>query len=308
MTDGFTPQGIYPILYSFFDRNGALDRDAWRHQIEAVIETGAPGIAILGLITEVSTLSPEERRQLVEWAVEDITGRVPLIATIAGRDVAETQSLAHDAEAAGASALILQPPLGARPSEDELSSFYSSVMSKISIPIGIQNAPEYLGVGLSPEAILTLARRHKQFRIMKGEGPVSVVKNYIDVLSPDIAIFNGRGGLELPDNLRAGCKGLVPAPDCADYQIAIYDALKRGDDAEADHLYQIILPYIVFAMQSLDIAIAYGKRMFAARVGIENDCRCRITQGAADPFLLATMQRWSASFGPYGRVEQDRHS
>ena len=302
MADGFTPQGIYPILYSYFDRGGKLDRIAWRQQIEAVIEAGAQGIAILGLITEVSALTPDERRHLVEWAVSDIAGRVPLLATIAGRDGAETQRLAQDAEAAGANALIIQPPLGARPTEADLSSFYSSVMSTLSIPVGIQNAPEYLGVGLSPNAIRALAQRHKQFQIMKGEGPVSVVKQYIETLSPDIAIFNGRGGLELPDNLRVGCKGLVPAPDCADYQIAVFNALMKGNDAEADRLYREILPYIVFAMQSLDVAIAYGKRMFAHRVGIENECRCRVTQQATDPVLLTAMQRWSASFGPYKRI------
>lgn len=89
MTTGasFRPKGIYPILYAFFDQRGALDRRAWRAEIEAVIAAGAPGIAILGLITEVAALEPSERRALVEWAAEDVAGRVPILATVAGRDL-----------------------------------------------------------------------------------------------------------------------------------------------------------------------------------------------------------------------------
>ena len=295
----FQPSGIYPILYAFFDARGALDRRAWRAEVEAVIAAGAPGIAILGLITEVAALEPRERRTLVEWTVEDVAGRVPILATIAGRDLDETCALARDAEAAGASALILQPPIGARPSESELSEFFAEVMAAAKAPVGIQNAPEFLGVGLSPPAVRALAERRPNFTLMKGEGPVAIVKRYVDALKPRVAVLNGRGGLESPDNLRAGCAGLVPAPDCADWQMAIHAAFVAGDEARMDALYRDILPYVVFAMQSLDVAVSCGKRMFAARAGIDNACACRVVRDAPDPFLLAAMRRWSARFGAY---------
>ena len=301
MTTGasFQPRGIYPILYAFFDARGALDRRAWRAEVEAVIAAGAPGIAILGLITEVAALEPLERRMLVEWAVEDAGGRAPILATIAGRDLDEARALARDAEAAGASALILQPPIGARPSEGELSEFFAEVMAAVESPVGIQNAPEFLGVGLSPAAVRALAERRPNFMLMKGEGPAAVVKRYVDVAAPRVAVLNGRGGLELPDNLRAGCAGLVPAPDCADWQMAIHAAFLAGDEARMDALYRDILPYVVFSMQSLDVAISCGRRMFAARAGIDNACACRVVRDPPDPFLLAAMRRWSARFGAY---------
>ena len=300
--NGFGEGGIYPILYAFFDSNGALDRIAWRQQIEAIIAAGAPGIAILGLITEVAALSVQERRTLVAWAREDIADRVPLIATIAGKDLNEAKVLAQDAEAAGANALIIQPPLNTKCNESELIAFFSEIMKTVSLAVGIQNAPEFLGVGLSAASVLTLAEQCENFRLMKGEGPVSIVKTYIEKLSPQIAIFNGRGGLELSDNLRAGCYGIVPAPDCADIQIALHRAFQEKDEVRMDAIYGDILPYIVFAMQSLDIAIAYGKRMFAMRAGIDNACACRIVATAEDPFLLDAMHRWSARFGSYAQI------
>ena len=58
---------------------------------------------------------------------------------------------------------------------------------------------------------------------------------------------------------------------------------------------------MVFSMQSLDVAILYGKRMFARRAGIRNDCTCRVPALRPSPFLDAAMDRWSADFGHYRR-------
>ena len=293
------PRGIYPILYAFFDDTGALDRDAFRRQIEACIASGAHGIAILGLITEVSALTPGERETLVRWAVEDIGGRVPLMATIAGRDAAEAGELAVAAERAGADYLILQPPLGSG-TTTALSDFYADIMPQVSLPVGIQNAPEYLGVGLDVDELVALRRRCDNFTIMKGEGPAVTVKRYIDALGSDFDVFNGRGGLELPDMILAGAAGMIPAPDCADIQVAIFNAVEAGDLERAMALYQRILPYIVFAMQTIDAHILYGKQVFARRAGIANASACRVPKEVRQPFFEVAGTRWSESFGPYG--------
>ena len=294
------PHGIYPMQYAFFDEAGRLDRDAFKMQIETCLDAGAHGIALLGLITEVKTLTPLERETLVGWAVDDIAGRVPLMATIAGANLEEVAALAAAAESAGADYLILQPPLGQRPASGELLEYYSSAMKGIRAEVGIQNAPEYLGVGLSPDEVMALRQRHANFTLMKGEGPVVQVKPFIDALGAEFVIFNGRGGLELPDNLLAGCAGMIPAPDCADIQVQIYEAVAMGDIARANTLYAVALPYIVFAMQSLDVAILYGKRMFIERVGIDNAGACRAPTIAPSPFFDAALARWTAGFGPYG--------
>ena len=138
----------------------------------------------------------------------------------------------------GADWLILQPPIGEKPSNAELLRFFDKVMEKTQKPVGIQNVPEFLGVGLEPDEVAQLHHQHAHFTVMKGEGPVVSVKRYLDILGDEVAVFNGRGGLELPDNLRAGCAGMIPAPDCADVQIDIFNAWRNGDDATADALYE----------------------------------------------------------------------
>ena len=290
------PHGIWPILYAFFSRDGALDRAAMRRQAQAVLAAGAPGMAVLGLATEVGKLTPAERRRVVEWAAEDLGGRIPLAVTIFGATVEEQSEAVAMAAANGAAWVVLQPPRRPGISEAELLAFFGQVIERAPIPAGIQNAPDLIGIGLGPSAIAELARRHANFTVLKGEGPATLIARVVEETEGKLAVFNGRGGLELPDNLRAGCAGLIPAPDCFEVQIAIYDAMRRGDEAEAERLYRTILPAIVFVMQSIDHLLCYGKRLTAARLGlIVHDREPGLLPNA---FGEAAVARFARALGP----------
>jgi 2-keto-3-deoxy-L-arabinonate dehydratase len=291
------PHGIWPILYAFFTARDALDRAAMRRQAEICVAAGAQGMAVLGLATEIGKLSPSERRQIVEWAAEDLAGRIPLAVAIFGATPEEQSEAVAHAAASGAAWVVLQPPRIPGIAEDELIRFFGRVIERAPIPAGIQNAPELIGIGLSPDGIATLARNHANFTVLKGEGPATLIARIVVETDGKLAVFNGRGGLELPDNLRAGCAGLIPAPDCFEVQIAIYAAMRRGDEAEAERLYREILPAIVFVMQSVDHLICYGKRLVAARMGIA--VHDRSPGLLPNAFGEAAVSRFAGALGPY---------
>lgn len=265
-------RGIWPILFAYFDASDRLDRQAMRRQVEASLAWGAPGIAVLGVATEVGKLSVDERRDVIRWAAEDIAGRVPLAVTIAGETVAAQRELADYAVSQGATFLILQPPPAAARGDLDAAGcerFFAEVMRGQPVPVGIQNAPEYLGFGLSSEAIVRLAQQRPEFRILKGEASSVIIERTIAAVGDRLQVLNGRGGLELLENLEAGCAGMIVAPDNADHQHAIHAALEAGRLDEARRRYEALLPAIVFAMQSLDTLICYGKRIAAWRMGFD---------------------------------------
>jgi 4-hydroxy-tetrahydrodipicolinate synthase len=274
--------GIWPILFAYFDARGELDRAAFDRQVDAALGWGAPGIAALGLATEVGKLSDGERRRIIGWIAQRVRGAgrpVPIAITIHGETAAAQNGLARFAVDQGASWLIFQPPplaaTGPRP-ESFYLEFFRQAMQGLTVPTGIQNAPEYLGVGLSAAGIVELAACVPQFRVLKGEAPSIGIRETIDALRacPEDrrpAVLNGRGGLELFENLEAGCAGLIVAPDTADCQHEVFSAWQRGDTDLAMRRYADVLPAIVFAMQSLDTLICYGKRVAALRLGMELD-------------------------------------
>jgi 4-hydroxy-tetrahydrodipicolinate synthase len=290
--------GIWPILYAFFDAEGALDRALMRRQTEICVAGGAHGMAVLGLATEVSKLTPAERRSVVEWAAEDLHGRLPLAVTTFGATPEEQSEAVAHAAAHGAALAILQPPRDASLGEAGLMDFFARVMDRAPIATGVQNAPEYLGIGLGPESIAALSRRCANFRVLKGEGPAVLIARVVEATEGKLSVFNGRGGLELPDNLRAGCAGMIPAPDCFEVQVRIYEAMRHGEEAEAERLYREILPAIVFVMASIDHLICYGKRLAAARMGA-GPVHDRAPALAPTPFGEAAVERFAARLGGY---------
>jgi 4-hydroxy-tetrahydrodipicolinate synthase len=290
--------GIYPMQYAFFSRGGGLDRGAMRRQVRAALAAGAHGVAVLGLGTEVNKLDDAERRTLIDWTAAEAGGRVPLAVTIAGASVAEQVALARHARAAGAAWVILQPPPERGLPESHYAQFFARVMDAVDLPVAIQNAPEYIGVGLSDTALRQLAREHANFVLLKAEGPALAIRRSIEALDGALRVFNGRGGLELPDNLRAGCAGMIPATDTFDYQVKVFELMRAArDEAQAERVYREVLPAIVFVMQSLDTLICYGKRLAALRLGL-SEVRDRAPAAAPSAFGLECVRRYADVLGP----------
>jgi len=286
--------GIYPMQYAFFDAQNKLDREAMRRQANASVAMGAHGVAALGLGTEVSKLSEHERRDVMHWLAEDIADRIPIAITVFGSTANEQINTVKAAAELGVSWVILQPPVHEPIDEPALIQFFGQVMDQSPVPVAIQNAPQYLGVGLSDGGIHTLARNHANFTLLKGESSAMQIHDTIRAVDGALDVFNGRGGLELTDNLRAGCVGMIPASDCADVQIQIYQLMQDGKEAEAEALYQQVLPLITFVMQSIDQFLCYGKRLTAKRLGIAEVFDREPGQQPTD-FGLRSLNRYSES-------------
>jgi dihydrodipicolinate synthase/N-acetylneuraminate lyase len=293
--------GIWPILYAFFDQNGRIDRAAMRTQIDACVAGGAPGIAVMGLATEIGKLSTAERHEMLEIVAESLAGRLPLAVTIGAPSVEGQVEFARTAENLGASWVILQPPPERGLPESDYLRFFGAVADKVGLPVAIQNAPQYTGVGLSNAGLRELNRQHPNVSLLKAESSAADVSRLVEESAGVFRIFNGRGGLELPDNLRAGCVGLIPAPECFDVQLKIYKLMQSGnaaDDAEAERLYRSVLPLIVFLMQSLDTFLCYGKRLTAQRLGL-GPVHDRSPAMAPTKFGLESLQRYAAGLGRF---------
>lgn len=285
-------RGVHAILYAFFDADERLDRASMRRQVEVCVAAGASGIAALGLATEVAKLSFVEREMLMEWVAEDLCGRRPLGFTIFGQSVAEQVAMARRAEACGAHWLILQPPQVGNYDSAEYLSFFGRVMSATQLPCAIQNAPQYLGRGLSHADIATLRSRHPNFTFIKAEASAADAAQLKRMAGADIRVFNGRGGLEMIDCLDGGCDGFLLAPDLVDHGVRIMRLYDEGFREEAARLHVEILPAINFVMRSIEHLTCYGKRLFAERVGLAVFDRApSLRPSAAELATLAALRR-----------------
>lgn len=299
-------RGVHAILYAFFGPDEALDRAAMRRQTALCIEARVAGVAALGLATEVQKLSFTERCRMMDWVAEDVNARVPLGFTIYGQSVAEQLAMLRHAERAGADWLVLQPPqVGSYPAEEYIS-FFSRVMDETALPCAIQNAPQYLGRGLSDADIAVLRRRHANFSVIKAEASAEDAARLKAMAGPDFRVFNGRGGLDMIACLEGGCDGFLLAPDAVDYGVLAMQLYDAGQGVAAQAVHERALPAITFIMRSIEHLICYGKRLFAARAGLEVFDRAPALRPAADE--LATLESLARGLGPFPLASESLYS
>lgn len=293
--------GVYPMVFALFDAKGNLAREAMRRQIKALLASKVHGVAILGLATEVNKLSTVERRTLMEWVAEDIGGAVPMAVTVAESSIQGQIDFVKGAAALGAKWAILQPPPVKAVPDSALIQFFGAVADASPIPVGIQNAPEYLGIGLSHNGISTLHKQHPNVKIVKLEATGLAIGRLIDQVEGTLDVFNGRDGIEMLDSMRAGAVGIIPGAEVADLLARIFDLFDAGSAdsiKEAERRYQEILPLLIVLMETVDTFLVYGKHVIGHRLGIkETDTRIPFTPPTK--FGLEMMHRYAAAAGPF---------
>ena len=302
-------QGIYPVLYAFFDDGGRVSRELMQKQVDYCIAAGAHGITVLGLVTEVHKMDVNERLQITQMVGELIGGRVPYAVTVCEPTIAGQIAFARSARQAGADWVILQPPAIAGMGEKDLVRFFGTVADAVDMPVAVQNNPVNLALSLPVDALVALNRNHANITLLKGEGFSVDIARVIEGTGGAMSVFGGHGGIEFMSLLRSGGAGLIPAPDFLAPQVAIYELWRQGSEtarAEAERLHREILPAIVFMSRSVPALLCYGKRLFASQAGIGEPAD-RLPALQPTPFGLAEIERFArdiANAAPRLRLRQ----
>ena len=259
------------MTYCFFNKNNSLDLKAIRDQLLLIKQLGSHGIACLGLATEVNKLNFFEKKKIIELVAKVSNDSLPIVVTISGNNVNEYKKLIEVAEFYNARWIVFQPWLKKNTTDDDCFDFFYKIIPNVdtNILVGIQNAKEYIGVGLNSSQILKLYKKFVNFRAIKGEASATLIQAEIKKYPNNLQVFNGRGGQEIIDNFLAGCSGIIPSLEGTDIFVKIYILVQQKKIIEARRLYKKILPSIVFSMQSIDSLVCYGKRICAYRMGIK---------------------------------------
>lgn len=149
--------GVLPALITPFTENGeAIDTAALAANIDRLVDAGVGGLVPGGSTGEFTTLSHDERRELIAATVEAAAGRVPVVAGTGALSTRETVELSVHAERAGAAAVMIVPPFYDALSWRELRAHYTAVAGAIGIPIMYYNLPSASGVTLTAEQLREL--------------------------------------------------------------------------------------------------------------------------------------------------------
>ena len=217
-----------------------IDEYAMRDQIQLIKNIGSHGIACLGLATEVNKLSFKEKKKLIEIVADNSDESLPIVITISGKNINEYKKLIQVAEYHEPKWIVFQPLLKKNTTDEDCYYFFDEIIQKVNKKtlVGIQNAKEYIGVGLNAHHILKLYKKYKNFRAIKGEASAILIQEEIKKYPKNLQVFNGRGGQEIIDNFLAGCSGIIPSLEGTDTFLKIYKLIQQKNILEAKKLYK----------------------------------------------------------------------
>jgi 4-hydroxy-tetrahydrodipicolinate synthase len=155
MTAKTSFRGSFTALVTPF-KNGSLDEKAFRDIVEWQISEGTNGLVPVGTTGESPTLSHDEHKKVVEWCIDQVDGRVPVIAGSGSNSTAEAIELSRHAEEAGADAVLIVTPYYNKPTQEGLYQHYKAINDAIGIPIIIYNIPGRSIVDMSVETMARL--------------------------------------------------------------------------------------------------------------------------------------------------------
>jgi len=254
-------EGIFPVLAVPFDEKGRLDEGSLRRLVEFQIQCGVHGMVIFGLASEVYKLSEEERKTILRIVVDQVRGRVPVIA---GAEHTGTEAAAQRSklmEDLGANGLMLTPPTLIKPDAEGIFDYYKTVSDSVGVPIMIQDAPTWTGISLPPSLLVRMMKEIERVHYVKVEAPPTGLKisKIIQLGGDSVKVFGGYGGMYLLEELRRGICGSLPGCAFPEIFVQIYSLFKKGHEREVEELFNKYLPLLVFQLSSLDVLVEIQK-------------------------------------------------
>lgn len=257
--------GVYNILATPFDPDGALDIAGLRRLTEAVIAAGVDGITILGVAGEAQKLSSGERDQVTDAVLETVAGRLPVFVGASQEATGTTIAASLAAERAGAAGVMIAPPTFLQPGP-ALTEHFRRIGEALSIPIILQDYPPVNGVTMSPQAMAGLAAAVPSITTIKLEGTPTPQRTAqtLALTGARTSVLGGLGGMYMLDELRRGASGTMTGFAYPEVLVDIWSSWRAGERTRAAETYAQYLPLLVFEGQP-GIGLAIRKEILRRR-------------------------------------------
>ena len=211
--------------------NNKIDEERYASLIHYHISNGTKGLVPAGTTGESPTLDHDEHKKVIEIAIKESNGKIPVIAGTGSNSTSEAIELSKHAENAGANALLIVTPYYNKPTQEGLKQHYKTINDNVGIPIIIYNIPPRSVVDMSVD---TMARLY-ELKNIAGVKDATADLNRVDLqlkkMGPEFIQLSGEDGTAMEFNSRGGvgCISVtanVAAKLCSEFQEA---SLKRED-------------------------------------------------------------------------------
>lgn len=196
---------------------GGVDYETFGRLIDWQIDSGISALVIAGTTGEGSTLSDEEHREVLHYAVERVNHRVPVIAGTGSNDTAYAVDLTRFSCGIGADAMLVVTPYYNKATQKGLIKMFSTIADASTKPIILYNVPSRTGVNIEPSTYAALADHPMITGIKEANGNISKIVETAELVGDRLAIYSGNDDQIVPvlsmggDGVISVLSNLLPA-------------------------------------------------------------------------------------------------
>ncbi len=237
--------GMGTALVTPFLADGSIDEKRVRALVRRQVDAGIHFVSPCGTTGEAPTLSHDEKLRVVEIVVDEVGGRLPVLAGAGGYDTRETIALVRELEARGVSGILSVTPYYNKPTQEGLYQHYRAIADSTALPIILYNVPGRTGVNMDVATVVRLAEITNIVGTKEASANVvqmceiyaGVPENFLllggdDPLTVAVMAIGGRGIISVASNV-------VPGE-----MTQIMEMCERGDFTGARKLHTWLLPLI----------------------------------------------------------------
>lgn len=227
---------IVPVITPFTER-GAVDEPAIRRVLDHVLAGGVRGVLLLGTTGEAASMARDQRRRMLEVALDHLDGRVDVVAGISGDSLSECVEEARAGGAAGADAVIAHLPHYYPLDSAEMRAWFEALAERVPLPLLLYNIPMTTGMSIPVEVVEMLSEHRNVAGIKDSEYDFDRMRNMIGWTRErdDFAYFVGPS-VFAAQGLALGADGMIPGvgnllPEACQ---GLFASVERGNRAEAE--------------------------------------------------------------------------
>jgi 4-hydroxy-tetrahydrodipicolinate synthase len=246
-------QGCLPANILPFTADLQIDERAYRKHLRWLADTpGVTGIVANGHAAEVSSLSRDERKRTLAVALDEVAGKMPVVAGVYTDGTQEAIELARDAAAAGAAGLLVFPPTlfmwGAQQKSEMVLRHFGALADAVDLPLVVFEYPPASGIGYSPETLAELCKIPTVAAVKDWSNDIVLFEKNLRALRATgrpVAMLSSFT-MSLMASFLLGADGCISGMGSvtADLQAALFAAVQAGDLVKARALNERLAPLV----------------------------------------------------------------
>lgn len=200
--------GCGTAIITPFDKNNEVNYEKLGELIEYQIANGADAIIACGTTGEASTMPDKEHLSVIEYTINKVNKRIPVIAGTGSNDTIHSRALSQEAKDMGADALLQVTPYYNKTTQSGLIKHFTYLADNVELPMILYNVPGRTGMTITPETYQELSKHPNIVATKEASGNFSAIAKAISLCGENLYFYSGNDDQIVP-MLSLGGKGVI---------------------------------------------------------------------------------------------------